>query len=534
MGERNGRRFVGIRLPALIDRQVLLRTAQGTKNLTLRREQQVAALTVVGCILGWCVVATLGVVAMTYHSGDLRQHIADLEIGYTELISDVARRNGSEVVLETLSGGSDIVDRMMTRQAEQADRIATLQAALAARDEAIATLTHRLDARDVQRAAATEELRAARTAQAEATRRIETLEATAEALRGERRDLQLTLSDSRDARQALDAALTEAETWNRTLEEQINDLTLAVRTAQTTVDHLAAERDRALAGQAAADAALHAAQTEALQVSRAFRAARTAGLEFLGDRDRLADEVGRLTGIAASLERELATVRQGQEQLFARLRERTERHIGDMEAGLALTGLDIDGLVQGLRAEFDPGRGGPMVPSLPPSLREAEAMRDARHLLLAVDRAATLRDVANTIPIGRPLGDGYRLSSGFGTRRDPFTGRSARHLGLDFAGAAGGRIVATAPGAVSYAGRRGAYGNMVEVDHGMGLTTRYAHLQSIAVEVGQRVGYGDVVGTLGSTGRSTGPHLHYEVRYNDVALNPMNFLKAGQHVLTID
>ncbi len=91
-------------------------------------------------------------------------------------------------------------------------------------------------------------------------------------------------------------------------------------------------------------------------------------------------------------------------------------------------------------------------------------------------------------------------------------------------------IYSPGPGTVIFAGRNGAYGNMVEIDHGLGLTTRYAHMHAISVERGQDVSMGDGIGLVGSTGRSTGPHLHYEVRFNGQPRNPWNFLKAGEHV----
>jgi murein DD-endopeptidase MepM/ murein hydrolase activator NlpD len=92
-------------------------------------------------------------------------------------------------------------------------------------------------------------------------------------------------------------------------------------------------------------------------------------------------------------------------------------------------------------------------------------------------------------------------------------------------------VSATAPGTVVFAGNRGGYGNMVEIDHGFGIHTRYGHLSKITVAVGSKVNKGSVVGRMGSTGRSTGPHVHYEVWYDDVVRNPSNFIEAGRHVL---
>ena len=125
----------------------------------------------------------------------------------------------------------------------------------------------------------------------------------------------------------------------------------------------------------------------------------------------------------------------------------------------------------------------------------------------------------------------FDRTSGFGARIDPFTGRYAFHPGIDFAGPWGAPVHATAPGTVVFAGNRGGYGNMVEIDHGFGIHTRYGHLSAITVQVGAQVDKGAAIGRVGSTGRSTGPHVHYEVWYDDVVRNPSNFIEAGRHVL---
>ena len=126
------------------------------------------------------------------------------------------------------------------------------------------------------------------------------------------------------------------------------------------------------------------------------------------------------------------------------------------------------------------------------------------------------------------------MSSSFGYRSDPFTGAGAFHAGLDFRGPIGSPIYAAAKGTVSFAGVRSGYGNCVEVDHGNGLMTRYAHMSAIRAQLGQTVPAGTVIGLIGNTGRSTGPHLHFEVRLHDRAVNPRPFLEAAAHVLQDD
>ena len=140
-----------------------------------------------------------------------------------------------------------------------------------------------------------------------------------------------------------------------------------------------------------------------------------------------------------------------------------------------------------------------------------------------------LSDSAQGLPLAHPTFD-TRETSGFGVRLDPFTGRPAYHSGQDFAGAYGSPIYVTAPGVVSFTGARSGYGNTIEVDHGHGFKTRYAHLSAISVRVGQHVAVGQRIGAMGSTGRSTGTHLHYEVWVDGRAQNPLRFVKAGDYV----
>ena len=183
--------------------------------------------------------------------------------------------------------------------------------------------------------------------------------------------------------------------------------------------------------------------------------------------------------------------------------------------------------------------GGPLIESKDP--RALAAVLDVdEDFAVRIQRAArdlsdarALADAAEALPFARPTA-GTAQSSSFGVRLDPFTRRPAFHSGLDFSGAHATPIHATGPGVVAYTGRRSGYGNVVEIDHGRGLKTRYGHLSAIAVRPGQRVAVGQRIAAMGSTGRSTGTHLHYEVWVNGRAQNPGRFLKAGQHVLQAD
>lgn len=149
---------------------------------------------------------------------------------------------------------------------------------------------------------------------------------------------------------------------------------------------------------------------------------------------------------------------------------------------------------------------------------------------LSVARLAALERGLAGVPQVEPASLKY-ISSGFGFRRDPFTGASAMHKGLDFRGPVGAPIYAASNGKVSFVGRRAGYGNVVEIRHGNGLMTRYAHMSRFATKVGAEVEAGETIGAIGSTGRSTGPHLHFEVRINNRAVNPRIFLETAPDVL---
>ena len=152
-----------------------------------------------------------------------------------------------------------------------------------------------------------------------------------------------------------------------------------------------------------------------------------------------------------------------------------------------------------------------------------------QELDVELSRFRQAKKQARRLPLANPA-PGADITSNYGTRRDPLLGTAAFHSGMDFRGSVGDPIRAAATGKVISAGRNGGYGNMVEIEHAGGLTTRYAHLSRINVAEGQDVAAGDNVGAVGSTGRSTGPHLHYEVRRNGDALNPAMFIRAGRKI----
>ena len=181
----------------------------------------------------------------------------------------------------------------------------------------------------------------------------------------------------------------------------------------------------------------------------------------------------------------------------------------------------------GLKFHAAPGTvGGPFVPVRLPPPNEGFA-RALTRVNIARAQADDLGNTLSYVPLRKPLAGELEMTSPFGVRIDPFNRQPSMHTGMDFRASIGDPIHATAAGKVVKAGWEGGYGQMVEIDHGEGLSTRYGHMSQIGVVVGQHVRAGQVIGRVGSTGRSTGPHLHYEVRVNGEAVNPEKFLLAG-------
>ncbi len=170
--------------------------------------------------------------------------------------------------------------------------------------------------------------------------------------------------------------------------------------------------------------------------------------------------------------------------------------------------------------------GGPFIPN-----NEHEGSYDlldsANKLVSSLDRLKRAKDTIQTLPVLMPLSGKYRLSSPFGSRTDPFGRQKAFHSGMDFAAPKGNIVSSAGAGIIIYSGRKGTYGIVVEVKHANGLITRYAHLSATLVRVGQSINLGDTIAKVGSSGRSTGPHLHFEIRRADKAINPQNFMNVG-------
>jgi murein DD-endopeptidase MepM/ murein hydrolase activator NlpD len=237
-----------------------------------------------------------------------------------------------------------------------------------------------------------------------------------------------------------------------------------------------------------------------------------------------------------ALEDRLMVVKKSQMALLREMQDSAQVGIDRMEAMLSTTGLNINEMVATLGANMRTGRGGPLLPigalrgaAVDPAADEFE--RQISRVAVSFNRLDALTTTLTRIPLVTPVPNGqYRLTSGFGYRVDPFTGRGAFHAGTDLASEYGTPVLVTATGTVVTAERKGPYGNMIEIDHGYGIRTRYGHLQQILVSVGDKVRFRQKIALMGSTGRSTGPHLHYEIWFKNVVRDPMKFFHAGRYV----
>lgn len=375
-------------------------------------------------------------------------------------------------------------------------------------------------------------------------------------------------------RQALssDLAVVEAEL---TLHQAATDRTR--ERLETVVLALAEISQDGLEGTDMEDGALRALEGRIADITAELRSARGSALDMeaaIGDvvvglakvagdtpaRLDTAEAPEEKVDLTRELLRAVEAVQEDQQVLIARLSEQARSEIVRNETVLAMAGLDADVLLR--LSGFQPGVGGPYQPlevdvgltvaagsaesgPVESGLLEIDMTTPSRTgdtakvtALLAdevevletrLTRMSALNELMRCVPLISPV-DNFQLTSPFGPRKDPFTGKYAMHDGIDIGGWSGIKVHATAPGVVVYVGRNGGYGKMVEVDHGCGVKTVYAHLKRTEVEIGDTLDHRAVVGSLGSTGRSTGPHVHYEVIVDGEAVDPELLIEAGRHV----
>jgi murein DD-endopeptidase MepM/ murein hydrolase activator NlpD len=215
--------------------------------------------------------------------------------------------------------------------------------------------------------------------------------------------------------------------------------------------------------------------------------------------------------------------------LLAEATQDVNKETARLSRVLRSTGVDTKSLIGRLPAEQS--QGGPFIPLAVSSEGTDDSFTTGvSEAAASMGKLDEIVRALKAIPLIAPAELGS-VSSGFGARVDPFNEQLAFHSGVDFSGPKGAEVRATGSGIVVFAGRHGDYGNTVEIDHGHGIRTRYGHLAKIEAQLGTQVDQGAVIGRLGSTGRSTGPHVHYEVWYDQTVRDPEKFIKAGRDVL---
>jgi murein DD-endopeptidase MepM/ murein hydrolase activator NlpD len=243
------------------------------------------------------------------------------------------------------------------------------------------------------------------------------------------------------------------------------------------------------------------------------------------ERDSAADGAAKAAAEAQALIHEAKLVAEKNDRIFAQLEDAMSISLTPLDKMFRDAGMPTDQILATVRKGYS-GQGGPLTPITLSTKGSTSGIEDrANGLLDKLDRLNVYRIAVSKAPFGFPLKSAFRYTSGFGYR----WGRA--HEGTDLAGAYGSPIYATADGVVIHAGWQNGYGNLVKIQHEFGIETRYGHMSKVRVSVGQRVSRGDRIGDMGSTGRSTGTHLHYEVRIGGKAVNPMTYLKAGKDVL---
>ncbi|HAC59070.1 peptidoglycan DD-metalloendopeptidase family protein [Parvibaculum sp.] len=255
------------------------------------------------------------------------------------------------------------------------------------------------------------------------------------------------------------------------------------------------------------------------------------GIDFAG----LAGSGEDDNAVVSLIDTRLAQIDTAQQSLINNVEEVTDRRVRELKSIISMTKVvDPEEMLERTAGDGGEAQGGPFI-----DLADTDALAGggdesgfAKQLFRVSQNLKKMADLEESIarmPLASPLVS-YRKTSSFGSRRDPFNGRMAFHSGEDMAAYYGAPIYAPASGKVTYAGWKGGYGRVIEIDHGNGFRTRYGHLGKISVKAGQEIAFREVLGKVGSSGRSSGPHLHYEVWFDGIVRNPSKFIEAGHYV----
>ncbi|WP_425354946.1 DUF5930 domain-containing protein [Oceaniglobus trochenteri] len=340
--------------------------------------------------------------------------------------------------------------------------------------------------------------------------------------------------DARAAQERFNTALARVSTMQSSLlesEARRTELETGISLTQDTLRRTMKERDEARLEMAALSEKLADEGLDQREKSRMVDAEAT--MDYLAaalnntaaQRDHMANEAAEAEAFAEAAINDRKLVEMRNDRIFSQLEDAVTISVAPLDKMFRAAGLNTDSLLNTVRKGYS-GQGGPLTPitfSTKGEDTDSDSLR-ANGILDKLDKMNLYRIAAQKAPFALPLKSAFRFTSGFGRR----WGRL--HAGTDFAAAYGTPIYATADGVVTHAGWMSGYGRLVKIQHEFGIETRYAHQSKIRVKVGQRVSRGDRIGDMGNSGRSTGTHLHYEVRVGGKAVNPMTYIKAAKDV----
>lgn len=315
-------------------------------------------------------------------------------------------------------------------------------------------------------------------------------------------------------------------------EERRRELETGIDVIQNTLRRTITERDAARDELAAIASSTKSAELNRMNDMKDSLAyvAQSLG-QTASERDIAAAEAAAAAQNIAQVQMQKRALETRNDVIFGQLEQALKVTVEPLDQMFRDAGLDPSSLVDAAKRGYS-GQGGPLTPIRLSTRGQTPFPEEARAntILRGLEEIDLYRIAAFQTPFALPVKTAFRYTSGFGNRRDPFGRGTRRHEGVDFAGAYGSPIYATADGVITHAGWQSGYGRMVKIRHPLGFETRYAHLSQIRVNVGQKVSRGERIGDMGNSGRSTGTHLHYEVRLGGAAKNPMTFIKAGQNV----
>lgn len=525
------------------ERELILRSQGRVHFVPLTRRLQMSAALVVLAVAMWGIGMTL---MSTIKSGVIQvknDEIREARVAYEDLFEEVLRyqKKVAAVTANLRESQENLLSRVGLGTETEAAKAAKLKTPPAAADATNAkpALRQHLDEIDLKVQQMTE------------TNGL--LEGSLDKIKtelklaGEERDQIIkTRSKLRERMAQLEEMLIKSRTDGAYLERRVAELNTTLAQNRVDKDRVASDRDGLKSRVNGLESGIKGANKRAklaevdlqMVLSKLEQTTGTSGgsasRSDMADSIDLDNDAVPNDGATADLRRRTVALLQRLDDLHAaqgnvldRLGERTVKNIEEAETLIAMTGLELDQVMARATRNVS-GQGGPLF-----EVGGSEELNGLPGSVSVIDnqltRWAALRALLKRVPLISPV-DFYHMASTYGLRSDPFNNKKAMHYGVDLAGWGGAAVYATAPGKVLFAGRKGRYGKLVEIDHGYGIRTRYAHLQKVLVQRGEEVGHRHEIGLLGSTGRSTGPHVHYEVRFDGKPLNPDKFIKAGRYV----